>query len=93
MTPNMILQTEKTGDELSFTGNNSSSNSTSETILQEAQSIEAEADYPHGIRLVFVVIALILSMFLVCLQSYYDFHPEIFLTYLLGCFGYGMSTI
>ena len=92
----MILQTEKTGDELSSIGNNSSSNSTSETILQEAQSIEAEAeveaDYPHGIRLVFVVIALILSMFLVCLQPCYYFHPDVFLTYLLGCFGYGTST-
>ena len=41
----------------------------SETVLPDAQdhlSIKEEEDYPHGIRLAFVVIALVLSMFLVC---------------------------
>lgn len=89
----MMAETEKIGDEVSTVDNDASSNSTSEKILQEADSDEAETDYPHGVRLVFVVIALVLSMFLVCLKPCYYSNQGNFLMYILGCPGYGMPTM
>ena len=68
MSSNSILVKEKTGCEVSSIGNHlpsSMNNETSTPVVQDGPTVEAEADYPHGIRLVFVVVALILSMFLV----------------------------
>lgn len=68
MSSNTILVKERIGCEVSSIGNDLPSSTNSEPslpVVQDGPSVEAEADYPHGIRLAFVVVALILSMFLV----------------------------
>ena len=70
MAENVVIFSDKPSPECSSTDEALPSSPDSETTspaIQVDGLIETEDDYPHGIRLVFVVTALILSMFLVCI--------------------------
>lgn len=66
------LDTEKKGDETER------SDSGGEDVAVAAGEIAADEDYPTGFKLLVIVVALIISMFLVALDTVRIISPELF---------------